>query len=226
MANILIVEDEKLVRESMAAFLALSHDVSVAVDGSEGLEKARRERPDLIVLDILLPEIDGFEVCRRLRDVGFTSPILFLTSREQEVDKLTGFNVGGDDYIVKPVSLPELQARIHAALRRSKASPQAFEETFCWEDVEVNLTRHEVLVSGEPVTLSAKEMDLLRYMIHHRGRVLSREVLLADVWHYEGGVSSRTVDTHILNLRKKLSDGVDGRHYFHTIRGRGYKFTG
>ena len=142
------------------------------------------------------------------------------------MDKLTGFKVGGDDYIVKPVSLPELQARIHAALRRSKATPDAFEETHSWDDVKVNLSRHEVLVEDDAVVLSAKEMDLLRYMIHHRGRVLSREVLLADVWHYEGGVSSRTVDTHILNLRKKLRDGHGGTHYFHTIRGRGYKFTG
>jgi DNA-binding response OmpR family regulator len=227
MARILIVEDERLVRESMAAFLGMHYEVLTAVDGREGLEAARREGPDLVILDIGLPTMDGVEVCRRLREGGFSPPILFLTSRDQEVDKLTGFSVGGDDYIVKPVSLAELQARVHAALRRASGSiQQAFQETFSWDAVEVNLTTHEVLVGGEVVPLSGKEMELLRYFLHHRGVVLSRESLLENVWHYESGVSSRTLDTHILNLRRKLKDGDSGIYRFQTVRGVGYKFTG
>jgi len=226
MDRILIVEDERLVRESMAVFFGLHHDVLTARDGREGLELAMRERPDLVILDIGLPTMDGIEVCRQLRQRGFEAPILFLTSRDEEVDKLTGFSVGGDDYIVKPVSLPLLQARIHAALRRAGATPTAYQEVHSWGPVRVNFTTHEVTVAGEEVSLSAKEMDLLRYMVRHRGVLLSREALLADVWHYDAEVSSRTVDTHVLNLRRKLLDGRDGVSYILTIRGRGYKFVG
>ncbi len=226
MARILVVEDERLVRESMAVFLGLHYEVEVAADGRSGLDKVLRERPDLVVLDIGLPGLDGLEVCRQLRQRGFTAPVLFLTSRREELDTLTGFAVGGDDYIVKPVSLPLLEARVHAALRRAVATPSAFEEVHAWGSVRVNFTTHQVLVDGEPVTLSAKEMDLLRYMVRNRGVLLSREALLGDVWHYEADVSSRTVDTHILNLRRKLRDGQDGQTYIHTIRGRGYRFTG
>lgn len=226
MPRILIVEDERLVRESMAVFLGLHHDVLTASDGREGLESALRERPALVILDIGLPTLDGIEVCRRLRERGFDAPILFLTSHDQEVDKLTGFSVGGDDYIVKPVSLPLLQARIHAALRRAAATPAAYEEVHGWGPVRVNFTTHEVLVAGEQVTLSAKEMDLLRYMVRRRGVLLTREALLGDVWHYDAEVSSRTVDTHVLNLRRKLKDGLDGVSYILTVRGKGYKFVG
>jgi two-component system, OmpR family, alkaline phosphatase synthesis response regulator PhoP len=226
MARILIIEDERLVRESMAVFLGLHYDVLTSSDGRDGLESALRLRPDLVILDIGLPGIDGLEVCRQLRQRGFGAPILFLTSHDEEVDKLTGFSVGGDDYIVKPVSLPLLQARIHAALRRAAATPVVLEEVHDWGPVRVNFTTHELLVAGEEVVLSAKEMDLLRYMVSHRGVLLTREALLADVWHYEADVSSRTVDTHILNLRRKLRDGNDGRSYIHTIRGKGYKFSG
>ena len=189
------------------------------------LDLALRERPELVILDIGLPSMDGIEVCRELRQRGFVAPILFLTSRDEEVDKLTGFSVGGDDYIVKPVSLPLLQARIHAALRRA-AAPTAYEEVHCWGPVRVNFTTHEVHVADEEVSLSAKEMDLLRYMVRRRGTLLTRGALLADVWHYDAEVSSRTVDTHVLNLRRKLRDGHDGVSYILTIRGKGYKFVG
>ena len=227
MARILIVEDERLVREAMAALLAMHYEVVTATNGRDGLEAARREAPDLVILDIGLPNMDGVEVCRRLRQGGFNPPILFLTSRGDEVDKLTGFSAGGDDYIVKPVSLAELQARVHAALRRASGSiQQAFQETHSWDSVEVNLSTHEVRVGGEEVTLSGKEMELLRYFLHHRGAVLTREALLENVWHYEAGVSSRTLDTHLLNLRRKLRDGEGGVYRFQTVRGVGYKFTG
>ena len=226
MHKILIVEDEKLTRMSTAAFLGMHYEVMTAADGEEGLEIATRHKPDLVVLDITLPGIDGLEVCKRLRAVGYRAPILFLTARDQEVDKLTGFGVGGDDYIVKPVSLAELQARVHAALRRALGQLSDYTDVHRWDDVEVNLSTLQVWVAGDKVTLSAKEMELLRYFLSHRGAVVTREELLTEVWHYDKGVSSRTIDTHVLNLRKKLRDGHDGRRYLHTVRGIGYRFDG
>ncbi len=226
MAQILVIEDERLVRESMAVFLGLNYQVLTAVDGREGLQMARNEKPDIIILDIGLPEMDGIEVCRQLRQGGFTAPILFLTSHDQEIDKLTGFSVGGDDYMVKPVSLPVLQARIHAALRRATVSVTAYEQVYEWGGARVDFGTCEATLNGEPVYLTVKEADLLQYMIQNRGAVLSREIMLAEVWHYEGQVTSRTVDTHILNLRRKFQDGTDGQRFIHTVRGKGYKFTG
>ncbi len=226
MARILIVEDDRVVRRSIAAFLGLSHQVVIADDGREGLQKARSEKPDLIILDIGLPKIDGVEVCRQLRQGGFSAPILFLTSHDDEAQKVTGFRVGGDDYIVKPVSLPVLQARIHAALRRATAAVPTFDQGYEWGGVRVDFDTGETTLNGEPVNLTTKEADLLRYMIRHRSTVLSREVILTEVWHYDGDVTSRTVDTHILHLRRKLEDGADGEPHIQTIRGRGYKFTG
>ncbi len=224
--TILIVEDEKLTRMSTAAFLGMHYEVMTACDGEEGLELATHHQPDLVVLDITLPGIDGLEVCKRLRAVGFRAPVLFLTARDQEVDKLTGFGVGGDDYIVKPVSLAELQARVHAALRRAQGQLADYTDVHRWDDVEVNLSTLQVWVDGEQVQLSAKEMDLLRHFLKRRGAVVSREELLTEVWHYDKGVSSRTIDTHVLNLRKKLRDGHAGRRFLHTVRGIGYRFDG
>jgi DNA-binding response OmpR family regulator len=211
---------------STAAFLGMHYEVMTASDGEEGLDIATRHKPDLVVLDITLPGIDGLEVCKRLRAVGYRAPVLFLTARDQEVDKLTGFGVGGDDYIVKPVSLAELQARVHAALRRAQGQLSEYTDVHRWGSVEVNLSTLEVKVGGDRVTLSAKEMELLRYFLEHRGAVVTREQLLTDVWHYDEGVSSRTIDTHVLNLRKKLRDGEDGTRYLHTVRGIGYRFDG
>lgn len=225
MAKILIVEDEKLVRESLAAFLSMHYDVETASDGLHAIERVRKRMPDLIVLDIGLPgALDGIDVCRRLREQGFSHPILFLSSRHEEIDKLTGFGVGGDDYVVKPTSLAEMDARIHAALRRTSGSVADLTRTVTWSNVVVNLATHTVTVDGEEIELSAREMELLRYFVLHRGFVLSRERLLQEVWHYDRGVSSRTLDTHVLKLRTKLQDGHDGVRHFHTVRGVGYRF--
>lgn len=223
MAKILIVEDEKLVRESLAAFLSMHYDVDTVSDGLDAIARVRRSPPDLIVLDIGLPgALDGIDVCRRLREQGFQHPILFLTSRHEEVDKLTGFGVGGDDYVVKPTSLAEMDARIHAALRRCSGTLTDLTRTVSWSNVVVDVSTHTVTVDGEKVSLSAREMELLRYFVLHRGVVLSRERLLEDVWHYDRGVSSRTLDTHVLKLRRKLRDGHDGIRHLQTVRGAGY----
>jgi DNA-binding response OmpR family regulator len=226
MHTILIVEDEALIRESMTTFLSMHYRVVAVEDGEAALETVATDPPDVIILDIGLPGTDGFDVCRRLRHQGLRAPILFLSSHDQEVDKLTGFGVGGDDYIVKPVSLPELQARVHAALRRARGSLADFVEVYRWGGVSVNFVTREVLVDGEAVALSVKEMELLRYFLEHRGAVLSRSSLLTEVWHYDDGVSSRTLDTHVLNLRRKLRDGADGTSFFVTVRGVGYRFKG
>jgi len=224
-ATILIVEDERLVRESMAAFLGMHYRILAVGTAAEALEAASSRRPDLVILDIGLPDGDGLEVCRTLRSRGFEAPILFLTSRDQEVDELLGFSVGGDDYMVKPISLPLLQARIHAATRRGRRGAQETGQIVSWGSVKVDFSTRRAEVAGDEVILSAKEAELLQYLVQHRGAVVTREALLANVWRYDADVSSRTVDTHVLNLRKKLHDGEDGLPVLKTVRGVGYTFT-
>ncbi len=223
--RILIVEDEKQIRESLQDFFNLQgYDVDGAATGDEGLRKGISDYPDLIVLDIMLPGMHGYDVCRRLRTEGYKNPVLFLTAKGEEVDKLTGFDVGGDDYVTKPFSLLELHARVRALLRRAeKDVPE--EEAYSFDNVSVNFTTYDLQVDGKAVKLSAKEMELLRFIVKHRGQVLSREVLLEKVWNYDSEVSTRTVDTHILNLRRKLSDTPPNR-YIQTVHGVGYKFVG
>jgi two-component system alkaline phosphatase synthesis response regulator PhoP len=223
--KVLIVEDEKQIRESLMDFFNLQgYDVEGAATGDEGLKKGLSVSPDLIVLDIMLPGMHGYDVCRRLRQEGFNRPVLFLTAKGEEVDKLTGFDVGGDDYVTKPFSLLELHARVRALLRRAeKEEPD--EDTYAFDDISVNFTTYDLQVAGKPIKLSAKEMELLRFLVKHRGQVLSREVLLEKVWNYDSEVSTRTVDTHILNLRRKLNDTPPNR-YVQTVHGVGYKFVG
>ena len=224
--RILIVEDEQRLRRSLTDFFTLEgYRVTGAADGEAGLTQGLEKRPDLILLDIMLPGMHGFDVCKALRDGGFRGPILFLTAKGEEVDKLTGFDIGGDDYVTKPFSLLELHARVKALLRRAEGSIDE-EDVFEFDGISVNFTTYEVDVRGEPVRLSAKEMELLRFLIRNRGKVLSRDLLLEEVWHYDSDLSTRTVDTHILNLRRKLGDPTDRTRYIETIHGVGYKFVG
>jgi len=223
--HILIVEDETQIREPLKdLFLLQDYDVTTAATGDEGLAKGLAERPDLVLLDIMLPGIHGFDVCRGLRDNDFAGPIIFLSAKGEQIDKLTGFDVGGDDYVTKPPDLPELLARVRALLRRAEKDSQA-EESYSFDGISVNFTTYDLEVQGKAVRLSAKEMELLRFLVQHRGQVLSREVLLEKVWNYDSEVSTRTVDTHILNLRRKLKDGPPNR-YIQTVHGVGYKFVG
>ena len=223
--KILIVEDETQIRDSLKDFFNLQgYDVLGAATGDEGLAAGLSQSADLIVLDIMLPGMHGYDVCRQLRSGGYSGPVLFLTAKGEEVDKLTGFDVGGDDYVTKPFSLLELHARVRALLRRAeKDTPE--EETYSFDGISVNFTTYDLAVQGKPVKLSAKEMELLRFLVKHRGQVLSREVLLEKVWNYDSEVSTRTVDTHILNLRRKLNDSPPNR-YIQTVHGVGYKFVG
>ncbi len=223
--KLLIVEDERQIRESLKDFFHLQgYDVLAAGTGDAGLSMGLSDKPDLILLDIMLPGMHGYDVCRNLREDGYFGPVLFLTAKGEEVDKLTGFDVGGDDYVTKPFSLLELHARVRALLRRAeKEEPE--EDAYRWADVSVNFTTYDLQVGGKPTRLSAKEMELLRFLVRYRGQVLSREVLLDKVWNYDADVSTRTVDTHILNLRRKLNDKPPNR-FIQTVHGVGYKFVG
>ena len=224
--RILIVEDEERLRRSLTDFFTLEgYRVTGATDGEAGLAAGLDKRPDLILLDIMLPGMHGFDVCEGLREGGYRGPIIFLTAKGEEIDKLTGFDIGGDDYVTKPFSLLELHARVKALLRRSDGVADE-DEVHEFDGIVVNFTTYEVDVRGTPVRLSAKEMELLRFLIRNRGKVLSRDLLLEEVWHYDSDLSTRTVDTHILNLRRKLGDPTDRTRYIETIHGVGYKFVG
>ncbi len=226
MKSILIVEDEAHILSSLVDFFQLQgYEVWKAARGDDGLRLAREKQPNLILLDVMLPGMHGYEVCEKLRQEGFTHPVLFLTAKGEEVDKLTGFDIGGDDYVTKPFSLLELHARVKALLRRFDV-PQNEQDVHTFDGITVNFTTYEIDVRGEPTRLSAKEMELLRFLIRHRGQVLTRDVLLEQVWNYDAEVSTRTVDTHVLNVRRKLGGDGPRDKYIETIHGVGYKFVG
>lgn len=227
-SKILVVEDEELTRRNLSRFLGGRGFTVTAVEtGEEALQQVKSANPDLIVLDITLPGKDGLTVCREIREQGLTTPVLFLTAKDQEIDKLTGFGVGADDYLTKPASLLELEARIRVALRRTSSDEQAGPvERYEWDDIRVDFTTHEVFVRGETAELSTKELELLRFLIQNRGKVVSRQQLLKHVWGYTADVTSRTIDTHILNLRRKLADAEGECNVIQTVRGAGYRFTG
>ncbi|MFN8532048.1 MAG: response regulator transcription factor [Dehalococcoidia bacterium] len=228
MARILVVDDEQSLVETIRYSLNRDgHDVSVAYDGIEALDVARRQRPDLIVLDVMLPKLDGFEVCRTLRSET-TAPILMLTARASEIDKVVGLEIGADDYLAKPFSLRELLARVRASLRRvqmlraeSKGAP---DERLMAGDLLIDLARHEVWRGERPIALKPKEFDLLAYLVRNRGRVLTRDVLLQNLWGYEYDGGTRTVDVHIRGLREKIEDDPSRPNLIETVRGVGYRF--
>jgi DNA-binding response OmpR family regulator len=205
--------------------------VEVAADGAEGLEKARRLRPDLIVLDVMLPQMDGFEVARRLRP-EITAPILMLTARTDEVDRVVGLEVGADDYILKPFSMRELQARIKAHLRRlqmlqaSAASTGSLPREFVFGNLVIGVERREVLLNGQPLHLKPKEYDLLLFFARHPRRILSRDYILEQVWGWQYFGDSRTVDVHVRWLREKIEPDPSHPVRIVTVRGGGYRFEG
>jgi DNA-binding response OmpR family regulator len=234
--KILIVEDETALRETLAYTLAREgYEVRTAADGPGALSAAREQPPDLVLLDIMLPGMDGFEVCRRLR-AETNVPILMLTAREAEIDRVVGLEMGADDYIVKPFHMRELVARIKAQLRRTRmvreeqaAAPGAEaapQEPIRTGDLEIQIARGEALRAGKPLALKPKEYELLVYFARHRGQVLSREQILQKVWGWEYTGDSRTVDVHVRWLREKIEADPTRPQRLVTVRGAGYRFEG
>ena len=226
-ARILIVEDDPSIRLGLRKSLAFDgYEVIEAADGEQGLELAFSQRPDLIVLDVMLPRINGFEVCRTIRRHDKTTPILILSAKEQEADKITGLDQGADDYITKPFSVRELVARIKAALRRTQSPDEEAPAIFEFGNVRIDVAGQQLLVDGESVEVSNREFRLLCYLIENRGRVLSRDQILNKVWGYDYEGTARTIDNFINKLRAKLEAQPTEPELIVTVRGVGYKFTG
>ncbi len=225
-ARILIVEDEPGLVLTLADLLsAEGYEVDTAQDGIAGLRKALEDRFDLIVLDVMLPGKNGFDVCRELRQKGRDTAVLMLTARGQVADRIVGLKLGADDYLPKPFDPAELTARVEALLRRAGRSVHGQVSQFEFGDVLVDFDHGNVTKSGQPVQLAGKELQLLRYLVEHRGQTVSREELLEAVWEYSAGVTSRTVDVHIAWLRQKLEDSPQSPRWIHTVRGVGYRFV-
>ncbi|MDH4065027.1 MAG: response regulator transcription factor [Acidobacteriota bacterium] len=226
-ARLLLVEDEPGLQLTLSDRLASEgYAVETAVDGDTAIRRAVGEPFDIIVLDVMLPGRDGFEVARTIRQQGVQTPILMLTARTQVIDRVVGLKLGADDYLTKPFDTMELLARLEALLRRAPATSGVSLERYQFGDVAVDVRRAEVTRAGQPLELSAKEFQLLRYFIEHRGATLSRDELLHDVWGYTAMPSTRTVDVHVAWLRQKLEPNPRVPQYILTVHGLGYKFAG
>jgi DNA-binding response OmpR family regulator len=226
MDKILIVEDDKSILMALRDDLEFEgYRVSTASDGKTGLRMALDKEFQLIVLDILLPGLNGFEVCKKLREAGRETPILMLTAaKTDEMDKVTGLELGADDYVTKPVGSRELVARVKAILRRVKQKEDAG-DTYTFGDISVDFKSHEVLKGGEILHMTALEFQLLKFFIDHRGEVLTRDAILDEAWG-DAIVSPRTIDPHIVHLRKKIEEEPSDPKYIVSIRSVGYKFNG
>jgi len=223
MPRILIVDDEpEMVRGLEDNLRYEGYQTVAAPDGRRGLALALSEAPDLILLDVMMPGMSGWDLCRELRRRGLDVPVIMLTARGEEVDRVQGLELGADDYVTKPFSLRELMARIRAVLRRP-GPRQKFEE-FAFGDVRVHLRARQAFKGGREVRRTRKEFDLLRYLIEHPGEVITRDRLLDEVWGYEQFPTTRTVDTHILRLRQKFEDDPERPTHILTAHGQGYRF--
>ncbi|BDC51373.1 DNA-binding response regulator [Bryobacterales bacterium F-183] len=224
--QVLLVEDEPGIQMILADRLDLEgYEVDTAEDGDIGLQKALNGKYDLIILDVMLPKKSGFEVCRTMRQNNIMTPVLMLTARGNVVDKVTGLQIGADDYLTKPFDTMELVARLQALLRRSQIPGARLSDTYEFADVKVDFKRSEVTRAGAVVPMSAREFQLLRYLIEHRDETISREELLKEVWGYEATPETRTVDVHMAWLRQKLEENQKFPKHFVTVRGMGYRFS-
>jgi DNA-binding response OmpR family regulator len=226
MTKILIVEDEpNMVAGLRDNFEFEGYEVLSAYDGSEGLEKALASSPDLVLLDVMMPKMSGLDVCKQLKAKRPSIPIIMLTARGQEIDKVVGLELGADDYVTKPFSIRELVARVKAVLRRSHTLPKEHDR-YSFSDVEVDLRTCQITRAGKQIEFSAMEFELLKYFICNAGEVLSRERLLEDVWGYDRYPTTRTVDAHLVRLRQKLEPSPEQPRFFLTVHGMGYRFVG
>jgi DNA-binding response OmpR family regulator len=225
MSRILVVDDEPDIARLVADDLAVEgHDVEIVGDGETADRRARDPGWDLILLDVMLPKKDGFDVCRALRRAGISTPIILLTAKTQETEKLLGFDVGADDYVTKPFSPRELRARIKAVLRR--AATDDVRNVYRFGDVEVDFGRAELRHGGRPVEVTRIELKLLETFIRRRGRAVTREQLLDAVWGSHVHVTDRAVDAHIVNLRRKIEPHPSAPRFLVSVRGLGYRFDG
>jgi two-component system alkaline phosphatase synthesis response regulator PhoP len=225
-SNILLVEDEPGLGLTLTDRLrSEGYSVESLYDGSEAVERATRDHFGLIILDVMLPGKGGFEICQELRERGFTTPILMLTARTQMTDKVKGLKIGADDYLTKPFEMAELLARVEALLRRGSRTGSDGPDFYDFGPLRIDMRHSEVFRNGAPASLSTKEFQLLRYLIEHRGKTLTRDELLKDVWGYSSAPSTRTVDVHVAWLRQKLEDDPKQPKYIITVHGQGYKFS-
>jgi two-component system alkaline phosphatase synthesis response regulator PhoP len=224
-SHILLVEDEEALRLFIGdSLLNEGYAVEYACDGPDGLEKAQHPAVDLIILDVMLPRKDGFEVCQAIRAAGRAVPILMLTARSRIEDTVNGLKIGADDYVTKPFNMRELMARVGALLRRAAARGALQPGTYEFGSIRVDMRGTEVTRNGKVVDLSAREFQLLQFLIERRGETLSRDVLLRDVWGYGAKIHTRTVDMRIANLRQQLEDDPKEPKFILTVQGLGYKF--
>jgi len=225
MTRILVVEDDPAILRGLSDNLRLeSYEVVTAADGEAGDRLAHEARPDLIVLDLMLPKLSGYELCRRLRSEGLTTPILMLTARGEEADRVFGLDLGADDYVTKPFSVRELLARIRALLRRAHP-PRPLPDEVRFGDVVVDFRSYEAKKGGAAVDMTPKEFQLLRLLAARAGEVVSRGELLEEVWGYDTVPNTRTVDNHVASLRAKLEPDTSGTRHIQTVHAVGYKFV-
>ncbi len=224
--KVMIVEDDEAMAVALRdGFSSEGYAVEVVSDGVSAVDAVGRAAPDVVILDVMLPKMSGLDVCRTLRRRGDTVPVIMLTARGQEIDKVVGLRAGADDYVTKPFSLMELMARVEAVMRRSYGSGNGA-EVAVFGDISVNFVGSEATKGDEPLELTALEFRLLKYFYKHRGAVVTREQLLSDVWGYENVAVTRTVDMHIAKLRKKIEDSPKEPRHIVTVHRQGYKFTG
>ncbi|HYV85688.1 MAG TPA: response regulator transcription factor [Patescibacteria group bacterium] len=226
MPKVLIVEDDESMGTALKdGFSYEGYEVVFAGDGVEGLRLAIERAPDLVILDVMLPKMSGFDVCKEIRKTGSAVPVIMLTARGQEIDKVLGLKLGADDYVTKPFGFMELMARVEALLRRASGQTGRA-ESYTFGDVSVDFKRGEVRRKGKPIEMSAREMRLLQYFVEHRGEVIARDRLLDEVWGYDEAPLTRTVDMHVAKLRKKIESRPADPQFLLTVHGMGYKFNG
>jgi len=224
MEKILVIEDEERILMGLEDNLRIEgYQVSSATDGLKGFSMAKDQSFDLIILDIMLPKMNGFEVCKQLRQVGITTPVLILTAKSQEVDKVLGLEIGADDYVTKPFSPRELIARVNAIIRRRRLNQPGIDK-YNFGNVDVDFKKYEARKGAQPISLTALEFTLLHFLIKHKDQVVSRDTILDNVWGSGVYVYPRTVDTHIANLRKKIEDDPENPKFIIGVRSIGYKF--
>ena len=225
MSRIIVIEDDRAILRGLKDNLEFeSYEVLTATDGEQGYRLIREHHPDLIVLDLMIPKMDGYELCRKVRSKGMAVPILMLTARSEEMDRVHGLDIGADDYVTKPFSVPELLARIRAILRRAQP-PAALPENLRFDDVFVDFTCFDARKAGQVLKLSRKEFGVLRLLAARAGQVVTRNEMLDEVWGHESFPTTRTVDNHIASLRAKLEDDPSEPRHLITVHGVGYKLV-